>query len=73
MITPIILSGGSGSRLWPLSRSMYPKQLLPLMHGDDTLLQQTILRCKGIAEIRPPIVVCNEEHRFMVGGAAKSN
>ena len=72
MITPVILSGGSGSRLWPLSRSMYPKQLLPLMHGDDTLLQQTILRCKGIAEIRPPIVVCNEEHRFMVGEQLKA-
>ena len=59
---PVILSGGSGTRLWPYSRSAYPKQLLPLV-GENTMLQETILRLKDAAD---PIVVCNEEHRFMV-------
>jgi len=65
MLIPVILSGGSGSRLWPLSREMYPKQLLPLVN-DTTMLQDTALRTAGIADITPPMVVCNEEHRFMV-------
>lgn len=65
MIVPIILAGGSGSRLWPLSRQHYPKQLLKLF-GDTTMLQQTLLRLTGIVDMAPPIVVCNEEHRFMV-------
>jgi len=65
MIIPIILAGGSGTRLWPLSRTHYPKQLLKLF-GDVTMLQQTLLRLKGIPNLRAPIVVCNEEHRFMV-------
>lgn len=65
MIIPIILAGGSGTRLWPLSRTHYPKQLLKLF-GDVTMLQQTLLRLKGIADLAAPIVVCNEEHRFMV-------
>lgn len=64
-LIPVILSGGSGSRLWPLSRALYPKQLLPLA-GPDSMLQETIGRLTGLAAIRPPIVVCNEEHRFMV-------
>lgn len=65
MIVPIILAGGSGSRLWPLSRQHYPKQLLKLF-GDTTMLQQTLLRLNGLPNLAPPIVVCNEEHRFMV-------
>ena len=70
-IQPVILSGGSGSRLWPLSRSMYPKQLLPLV-TENTMLQETALRLKDLknenidVEILPPIIVCNEEHRFFV-------
>lgn len=65
MIVPVILAGGSGSRLWPLSRQHYPKQLLKLF-GDKTMLQQTLLRLAGLPDMGAPIVVCNEEHRFMV-------
>jgi len=64
-LQPVILSGGSGTRLWPLSRELYPKQLLCLV-GNETLLQQTIARLEGIGEMSDPIVVCNEEHRFLV-------
>lgn len=64
MILPVILSGGSGTRLWPLSRELYPKQLLPLT-GDRTMLQETALRLKGLDAVAP-MIVCNEEHRFMV-------
>lgn len=65
MIVPVILAGGSGSRLWPLSRQHFPKQLLKLF-GDKTMLQQTILRLNGLQNLASPIVVCNVEHRFMV-------
>lgn len=65
MIIPVVLAGGSGSRLWPLSRQHYPKQLLKLF-GDKTMLQQTILRLTGLPDLGEPIVVCNVEHRFMV-------
>ncbi|CAM8643329.1 {ManC} Mannose-1-phosphate guanylyltransferase [Comamonadaceae bacterium] len=67
LIQPVVLSGGSGTRLWPLSREKYPKQLLPLI-GDDSLLQATIRRVEGIqgAELAPPMVVCNEEYRFVI-------
>lgn len=65
MIIPVILSGGTGSRLWPLSRELCPKQLLPLV-GEFTMLQNTISRVQGISAISPPIVVCNDDHRFMV-------
>jgi mannose-1-phosphate guanylyltransferase/mannose-6-phosphate isomerase len=65
LIIPVIMAGGSGTRLWPLSRQHYPKQLLKLF-GDRTMLQQTLLRLAGVPELGPPIVVCNEEHRFMV-------
>ncbi|MDP9087462.1 MAG: sugar phosphate nucleotidyltransferase, partial [Pseudomonadota bacterium] len=64
-VFPVILSGGAGTRLWPLSREMYPKQLLALTSA-QTMLQETILRLAGITEAMPPIVVCNEEHRFTV-------
>ncbi len=63
-ITPVILSGGSGTRLWPLSRKMYPKQFINL-HGCMTMLQETVTRLDGL-EINTPIVVCNEDHRFIV-------
>lgn len=59
----VILAGGSGSRLWPLSRSRYPKQFLAL-DGEDSLLQATVSRLKKCSD-RGPIVVCNEEHRFL--------
>jgi len=65
MLIPVILSGGSGTRLWPLSRELYPKQLLPLV-GDHTMLQETAKRVEGIPDVGPPVVVCNESHRFMV-------
>ena len=61
----MILSGGAGTRLWPLSREMYPKQLLALA-GKQTMLQDTVTRLAGIAGAQPPIVVCNEAHRFTV-------
>jgi len=64
MIIPVILSGGAGSRLWPLSRELYPKQLLALA-GDHTMLQETLLRLQGV-QAGAPLVVCNEEHRFLV-------
>ncbi len=64
-VYPVILSGGAGSRLWPLSREFFPKPLLPLV-GDQTLLQDTALRLSGFPEIQPPLIVCNEEHRFLV-------
>jgi len=65
VIIPVILSGGSGTRLWPLSREAYPKQFLPLV-DQRTMLQNTALRIAGLADTTAPLVVCNEEHRFMV-------
>src|SRR6185312_16327358 len=65
---PVILSGGSGSRLWPLSREEYPKQLQALT-SERTLLQETALRLgagNAAYTVAPPIVVCNEAHRFIV-------
>ena len=64
-IIPIILSGGSGTRLWPLSRKQYPKQYLPLV-GDNTMLQETILRLNGLDNLADPIIICNADHRFLV-------
>lgn len=71
-LLPVILSGGSGSRLWPLSREYYPKQLLAPL-GEDSLLQGTACRLSGLdaadkrIHVLPPLVICNEEHRFLVG------
>ncbi|OGI53231.1 MAG: mannose-1-phosphate guanylyltransferase/mannose-6-phosphate isomerase [Candidatus Muproteobacteria bacterium RIFCSPHIGHO2_01_60_12] len=64
-INPVILSGGSGTRLWPLSREQYPKQLLCLL-GEQTLLQQTVSRLDGMGNVAAPLLVCNEEHRFLI-------
>lgn len=64
MLTPVILSGGAGTRLWPLSRELYPKQLLALL-GERTMLQQTALRLEGLGAAQP-VIVCNEAHRFLV-------
>ena len=65
MIQPVILSGGAGTRLWPLSREEYPKQLLPL-NSELTMLQETAARLQGLVDIADPMVICNETHRFMV-------
>lgn len=64
-IHPVILAGGSGTRLWPLSRSAYPKQLLPLM-SERSLLQETVQRNGVDLGFARPIVICNEEHRFLI-------
>ncbi|OGR53762.1 MAG: mannose-1-phosphate guanylyltransferase/mannose-6-phosphate isomerase [Desulfobacula sp. RIFOXYB2_FULL_45_6] len=64
MIVPVILSGGSGTRLWPLSRELFPKQLINI-ENTHTMLQNTLLRLEGIEDINPPIIICNEVHRFM--------
>jgi len=63
MLLPIIMAGGSGTRLWPLSRHLYPKQFHALT-GDRTMLQETVLRLKGLGSLAP-LVICNEEHRFL--------
>jgi len=64
MLVPVILSGGAGTRLWPLSRELHPKQLLALV-GAHTMLQDTVRRLAGLA-VAAPMVVCNEAHRFLV-------
>lgn len=64
-LLPVVLSGGSGTRLWPLSRERYPKQLLPLV-GELSMLQATVARLDGIQGLLEPLIVCNEEHRFVV-------
>ena len=73
-LRPVVLSGGSGTRLWPMSREHYPKQLLPL-HNDYSMLQNTVMRLNGFhdnalgsatIDVLPPLLVCNEEHRFLV-------
>tara|TARA_B100000900_G_scaffold415958_1_gene448125 strand:- start:7099 stop:8496 length:1398 start_codon:yes stop_codon:yes gene_type:complete len=68
-INPVIIAGGSGTRLWPISRSGYPKQFTKI-HSDYTLLQETLLRVKS-KEFNDPIIVCNAEHRFLVESQAK--
>ena len=65
-ILPVILSGGSGTRLWPLSRASFPKQYLNLIEGNKySLLQNTFLRLEGLFNLENPIIICNEEHRFI--------
>lgn len=65
MIQPVIIAGGSGTRLWPLSRQLYPKQLLVLT-GGHTMLQHTLRRLEGCGQTAEPLVICNDAHRFMV-------
>ncbi len=66
-IIPVILCGGSGTRLWPLSRGSYPKQFLPLISDNKkSLLQNTQERISSIKNLLEPILICNEDHRFIV-------
>ena len=66
-LVPVILCGGTGTRLWPLSRASYPKQYWALAgNGEETLLQQTHQRLEGLAGLAPPLLICNEDHRFIV-------
>ena len=69
-IIPVILSGGSGTRLWSLSRAQFPKQYLSLV-GENSMLQDTILRLNGIENLSQPILVCNKDHRFIVAEQLK--
>jgi len=66
MLQCVVLSGGSGTRLWPLSRELFPKQLINLQGGGETLLQATLTRTAGLPGLAPPVIVCNENHRFLV-------
>ena len=65
MITPVILSGGSGTRLWPLSRKSRPKQFLAIT-SEQTMFQETLLRLDTPIISNQPIVICSDDHRFMV-------
>ena len=71
MLVPVILSGGSGTRLWPLSRELYPKQLIPFL-DNKSLLQATLSRLQNIDGVTDPIIICNEEHRFLVSQQAEA-
>ena len=66
MLHPVVLSGGSGTRLWPLSRKNQPKQFLALV-GERSLYQETVLRAAALPDAQAPITVCSDDHRFMVG------
>ncbi|VVE35227.1 mannose-1-phosphate guanylyltransferase/mannose-6-phosphate isomerase [Pandoraea cepalis] len=70
-IIPVVLSGGSGTRLWPLSRASYPKQYLAL-YGADTLLQQTVGRIRGLKDVGAPLIIANNEQRFLVAEQLRS-
>jgi mannose-1-phosphate guanylyltransferase/mannose-6-phosphate isomerase len=70
MIIPVLLAGGSGTRLWPLSRELHPKQFLRLA-GEHSLLEQTFLRLRQLADVGAPLVVAREEHRFLVAEHAR--
>lgn len=63
MIVPVIMAGGTGSRLWPMSRELYPKQFLRL-NGDQSMLQDTVSRLDGL-NVSAPVLICNEQHRFL--------
>src|SRR5690606_26861426 len=65
LIFPVILCGGAGTRLWPMSRQLLPKQFLPLV-SEQSMLQETALRIKGLQNAASPVVVGNDEHRFLV-------
>lgn len=71
MIYPIILAGGVGSRLWPLSRSQFPKQCIDIQGTGKTMLQETFERCLNLSNVKPVTVVCNQDHRFLVADQCK--
>ena len=71
ILIPVILCGGTGSRLWPLSRRSFPKQFISILESKDSLLQSTEKRILGIKNIKNPILICNEEHRFIVADQMK--
>lgn len=66
MLIPVILAGGAGSRLWPVSRSMLPKQFINFPNREGSLFQNTLSRLEGLDDVAAPVVVCNEDHRFLV-------
>ena len=66
MLIPVLLSGGVGTRLWPVSRRLFPKQFLKLVDPQRSLLEQTLARTTGLSDLGPSITICNEEHRFIV-------
>ena len=72
LITPVILSGGSGTRLWPLSRETHPKQFINLVN-ENSLLGDTVERVEALDDVQHLIVVSNEEHRFMVAGCLQTH
>ena len=72
MIRPVIMAGGVGSRLWPVSRKLYPKQFVSFQPGSPSLFQQSLMRLQGLDNIGPAIVVCNHEHRFLVAEQLRS-
>lgn len=71
VIYPVILSGGSGSRLWPLSRTDYPKQFLPLLN-ESSLFQATLRRVQRLKNVKSPLIISNEDHRFIVAEQARA-
>lgn len=66
MLIPVVMAGGTGSRLWPVSRESFPKQFVNFQGADSSLFQQTLVRLDGLEELQAPIVLCNENHRFLV-------
>ena len=66
MLIPVILAGGVGSRLWPASRSLQPKQFIDFPNMQGSLFQNTLSRLEGVPDVENPIVVCNSDHRFLV-------
>ena len=66
-IIPVILAGGTGTRLWPLSREQHPKQFLEIA-ADRSMLQETVRRLRDLPNVALPMIVCNEMHRILVSG-----
>ena len=66
MIVPVILAGGVGSRLWPQSRALLPKQFIQFPGQDGSLFQNTLSRLSGLNALGAPVVICNNDHRFLV-------